>query len=281
MNLKKNNVALIIHTCDRYEFLYKGFELFFSQYWDFGIRCNYYFVTEEKNVSVTGFENIHSGTGEWADRLAFILKEKISEKYILYFQEDMWLSKKVNGHFFNTLFDTAEKNNWLQVKLHSSEVYKTFPTEQFIEGFNVAEIDNTRSDFLMSHQVTLWNKEFLLQQLHKNEHPWRNERKATQRLRKLNPRIFHIDYFAENGCGEINRNDNPVLRSEYSTVSINGTLHGNILHFIREMGARDASPEYAQALQYHFENNLTHDGLQKPRKTDIFKKIKNYFRNPD
>ena len=281
MNSKTNNVALIIHTCDRYEFLYKGFQHFFAQYWDFAIRCNYYFITEEKKISVTGFENIQSGKGEWADRLSLVLKEKITENYILYFQEDMWLSKKVNKDFFNTLFETAEKNNWQQVKLHSSEVYKTSPTDVFIEGFNVAEIDNKHSDFLMSHQVTLWNKDFLLKQLHKNEHPWRNERKATQRLKKINPRIFHIDYFAENGSGEINRNNSPVLRSEYNTVSINGTLHGNIGHYIRELSGKDpADAAYATELQLHFDNHLTHDGLKKPRKVDIIKKIRNYFRKP-
>ncbi len=281
MNSKSNNVALLVHTCDRYEFLYKGFEHFFNFYWNFDIKCNYYFVTEYKNASIQGFETIQSGSGEWANRLAFILREKITEEYVLYFQEDMWLTKKVNKAFFDDLFALVIKAGLQQVKLHSSPVYKTVPTDTFIEGFNLTELDNRSSDFLMSHQVTLWNRLFLLNQLKNNEHPWRNERKGTKRLKKLNPQIFHIDYFAENGSGEINDNLNPLLRSEYFTVSLNGTLHSHISHYIRELTEHGSeNDKYAAALQYNFENNLTHDGLKKPRKVDVFKRIKNHFRKP-
>lgn len=277
MNSEKNNVAVLVHSCDRYDFLYKGFDFFFSKYWDFGINCNYYFATEEKNASLLNFENIKSGKGEWSDRLAFLLKEKIKEKYIVYFQEDMWLNKKVNAAFFNQLFDLAEQKKWKQIKLHSSEVYQTSATDDFIEGFNIARVNNSSSDFLMSHQVTMWDKEFLLQQLCKGEHPWRNERKGTKRLKKLNPDIFQVDYFAENEKKEINKNNMPVLRSAYDTISLNAVLSENIKPYINElMNAGLKHQQYGEELEYHFKNKITHDGKAKPKKTDIFKRIKNF-----
>ncbi|MEO5985067.1 MAG: hypothetical protein ABIP80_06145, partial [Ferruginibacter sp.] len=147
---KENEVALIVHTCDRYAFLYEGFDIFFSKYWDNSIKCKCYFITEEKPVNIPGFTNILSRRGEWSDRLALVLRQEITEKYILYFQEDMWLSKPVNPAFFNHLFEIAERNNWLQVKLHSSEIYKPIPTDLFIQGFRVATIDNN-SGYQMSH----------------------------------------------------------------------------------------------------------------------------------
>ena len=279
MNSSNKKIALIVHSCDRYEFLYKGFAYFFSRYWNFHIDCNYYFATEEKEVTVNGFENIRSGKGEWADRLSYLLREKITEKYVLYFQEDMWINKKINASFFNSLFELAEKNDWQLVKLHSSEVYKTIATELFIEGFNVAKLDNEKSDFLMSHQVSLWNKEFLLKQLHKGEHPWRNERKGTKRLKKSNPEIFQVDYFSENGNEEINRNINPVLRSEYQTISINGILNYNVEPYIKELREGKAGyDEYAAKLGYNYIHKLTHDGKPKPRKVDVFKRIKNWIK---
>ena len=278
MVLIKKDVALLVHSCDRYELLYKGFEFFFSKYWDSEIDCNLYFATEEKRVSLNGFENIQSGKGAWADRLAFLLKEKITEKYILYIQEDMWLNKKINASFFNQLFELAEKNNWQQVKLHSSEIYKTVETSSFIKGFNIAKLDNDKSDFLMSHQITLWNKDFLLKQLHKKEHPWRNERKATKRLRKINPEIYHIDYFAENGQNEINKNSNPILRSEYQTISANGVLNSNVEPYIKELkNEGELFKKYASKLEYNYNNNLTHDGNPEPKKVDIFKRSKNWL----
>ena len=274
-----NKVALLVHACDRYEFLYEGFDHAFSKNWDFKIPCNYYFATEVKDAKLKGFTNIKSGKGEWADRLATLLRS-IEEEYVLYFQEDMWLSKPVNPAFFKELFDFADKNSAQLIKLHSSDVYTTKQTDNFIEGFNVSGIDNKASHFLMSHQITLWKKDFLLAQLYKKEHPWRNERKGTKRLKKLNPLIHHIDYFAENGAIEINSNKNPIKRSEYYAVSFNSTLNFNATRFIDELKSGSAEEKkYAEELQNHYDNDLTHDGKPKPKKVDLFKKFKTWFLN--
>ncbi|MDQ1141484.1 hypothetical protein [Pedobacter agri] len=277
MPKSNHKVALLVHACDRYEFLYKGFDYAFSKNWDFDITCNYYFATEVKDANIKGFRNIKSGKGEWADRLATLLRS-IEEEYVLYFQEDMWLSKPVNSDLFRELFDFAHKNNTMQIKLHSSEVYTTKQTDHFIEGFNISELDNKASHFLMSHQITLWNKDFLLAQLYKKEHPWRNERKGTKRLKKLNPLIHHIDYFAENQAAEINSNQNPIKRSEYYAVSFNSMLNFNAVRFIDELKSGSLpEKEYAAELQNHYDNNLTHDGNPKPKKVDLFKKFKTWF----
>ena len=279
MSGKQNKVALLVHSCDRYEFLYRGFAYFFAKHWDRDIPCNCYFATEEKDVDIAGFRNIKSGTGEWSDRLRHLLTEKIEEDYVLYFQEDMWLNKDVNAAFFSQLFDMAAQNDWDMVKLHSSEVYRTVPEPHFIEGFNLARLDNAASGFLMSHQVTLWKRTFLAGQLPKNEHPWRNERRGTKRLKKQNPAIFHADYFAENGKAEINRNRNPIGRSEYQTISVNGVLNGNVTPFIAQlMQSGEAERNYAVELQYHFDNNMTHDGKLKPRKEAPLQRFKKWLK---
>lgn len=277
MMINNNKVALLVHSCDRYEFLYKGFEIFFSRHWDFDIPCSYYFATEEKKVAIKGFKNIQSGKGQWSDRL-MILLQQIQEEYILYFQEDMWLTKNVNLKFFTQLFELAAQNRWQQLKLHSSEVYNTIPTSTYIEGFNIAKLNNHTSGYLMSHQVTLWDKKFFSEQLYKNEHPWRNERRGSKRLKKINPQIFHADYFAENGKPEINKNLDPVKRSEYYTISLNGVLNSNVLPFISALNTENSDEQkYLEELFYHYENQLTHDGKPKPRKEDIFKKLKKWI----
>ncbi len=278
-NPQPATVALLVHTCDRYQFLYPGFAYAFEQHWDFSVPCRYYFATETIDAQVAGFDTIKSGKGEWADRLAFLLRKVVKEDYVLYFQEDMWLNRPVNGEFFKQLFRLTASERWQQVKLTSSDAYRTNSTGIRIEGFEVALLDNAQSNFLMSHQVTLWKREFLLQQLHKGEHPWRNERKGTQRLKKLNPQIYQIDYFAENGQPEINPNINPTGRSEYQTVSMNSMLSPNVLPYIEQWSKGSAGQQaYAQQLQQHFENGFTHDGKPKPRKEDIFKKIKNWLK---
>ncbi len=269
-------VALLVHACDRYEFLYEGFAFFFAKYWNAGAPCTCYFATEEKTASLPGFRNIQSGRGEWSDRLAVLLKQ-IPEDYILYFQEDMWLTMPTNPAFFAQLFALSRTNDWKLVKLHSADVYRTMPTEHEVEGFRVARLDNQQSRFLMSHQVSLWNKAFLLQQLPPGEHPWRNERKGTKRLKKMDPAIYQVDYFAENGYPAINANPGPVLRSEYRTISVNSTLNHNITGFIEELRAAGGPYEaYALRLAHNYRNQLTHDGKEKPRKEDVFKRLKKW-----
>ena len=148
-----------------------------------------------------------------------------------------------------------------------------------IEGFNISEIKNTESKFLMSHQVTLWKKDYLLDQLFKNENPWRNEKRGSKRLKKINPKIMHADYFSENGKLEINENGQMNGRSEYQTISINSILNQNVLSFIKKLKMGDIEQlRYADELQVHFDNNLTHDGKTKPRKEDLFKKLTKWIR---
>lgn len=102
--------------------------------------------------------------------------------------------------------------------------------------------------------------------------------KRKKSYKKLNPKIFHIDYFAENGNTEINTNNSPILRSEYQTISVNGTLNNNVKNYITELSIDNSLKEYASKLEYNYKNNITHDGKPKPKKVDIFKRIKNWFR---
>lgn len=275
MNINERKVALIVHSCDSYKFLYQGFNYFFNKYWGTEINCNKYFASEELSVIFPGFTNIKSGKGEWSNRLRFLLENKISEPYVIYMQEDMWLTKSVNANLMNELIELMVAENWMQLKLHSSDAYKTNNTNLYIEGFNIAEINNKLSGFLMSHQISIWNKDFLINQLNKNEHPWRNERKSTKRLKKLNPKIYHVDCFAENGQAEINVNKNFTNRSEYFAVSSNGMLNSNVLLFTAELQGDTLTKEYADKLLTNYTNKITHDGKSRPKKTDIFKRIKN------
>lgn len=275
--MRKHNIALIVHTCDRYALLFKGFDYFFSKNWDFDIPVNCYFATEEVSVTLENFTNIKSGKGAWSDRLVTLL-DQIEEDYVLYFQEDMWLNQPVDKEVFSELFEKTLANQWPLVKLNSSPVFKTKPTDIFIKGFNVAILDNKESGFLMSHQVSLWNKAFFKQQLKPGEHPWRNERKGTKRLRKLNPQIFHMDYFAENGHTAINENKDGIVRSEYQSISFNATLHHNAVPFLEQLKSVSHLSAYTAQLLYNYEHQLTHDGKPKPLKKDIFKRIKNWIK---
>ena len=269
-----SNIAILVHACDRYEFLFRGFEIFYNQHWSQDVQANLYFATEEISAAVQSFTNIKSGKGEWSDRLIKLLEEEIKEDYVLYMQEDMWFTKAVTAKAINEIFDYAIKENIDCIKLHSSEVYKTVDTGISLAGLQLSKLDNQASKFLMSHQVTLWKKSFLLQQLDKNEHPWRNERKATKRMKQSNAAIYQIDLFAENGKPAINKNVNESGRSEYFTVSQNSVLNENVERFIAALSLSKEDDNYLSQLEKNYREQITHDGKPKPRKEDWFKKIR-------
>jgi hypothetical protein len=137
----------------------------------------------------------------------------------------------------------------------------------------------------MSHQPSVWNREFFISQLNRNEHPWRNERAATRRLKKLDPPLYQIDLLAENGKPPINDNVSNEFRSEYQSVSVNGRLNANARPFIGELMKSD-DPDlsaYGRRLQHHFVHQITHDGLPPPKKTGAFKKYFSFlsWRRPE
>jgi len=270
-------IALVVHSCDRYQLLYKGFEYFFAKYWPLDKEAySYYFLTEKADFNSNIFTNIKTGPGEWSDRLKNGL-EQIPEKYVVYLQEDMWFTKPIQKDFLKKIAQFAIDNSVKLVKLNSSEVYKTAPSGTHINGLSVSILDNAASDFLMSHQVSLWDKAFLTEQLRQNEHPWRNERKGTKRLRKLNPLIHHVDLLSENNKPPINQNADDSLQSRYFTVSVNAMLNSHIRHFIEELKSDKlpAYTEYINKLQHNYDHKITHDGKKKPRKESTFKKLKN------
>ena len=273
MKREEPKVALVVQACDRYKLLFKGFEHFFQKHWPETDEINLYFLTEVEDLSSARFANIKTGKAEWSDRLRTGLQQ-LSETWVIYAQEDMWFSKPVDAKLLRDILEFIVAENPLLLKLHSAEVYQTSPTGKIVGGLQVAKVDNAMSKYLMSHQVSAWNREFLISQLPRNEHPWRNERKATGRLKKLGPPILQMDFFAANGKPPNNHNVSEEFRSEYQAVSVNGMLSENALPFIEEViNSEDTElSAYGSRLKHHFVNRMTHDGLPKPKKTNLFRR---------
>jgi hypothetical protein len=275
-----NTIALIVHTCDRYQLLYQGFEYFFKKYFPVGeVNLDYYILTEEVDYQSDLFTCIKTGRGEWSSRLLNGLKQ-IPQSHVLYLQEDMWLNEPASTQAVHAILQWVSKNPVNQLKLSSNSVYRTDAVGKTLGGLALARLDNQRSGYLMSHQATIWAKTFLADQLTYNEHPWRNERRGTKRLKKLNPLIYQIDLWRENQQPPCNQNPSPQQVSHYYTISGNAQLNQHARQFIAVL-LQDKDPDtkaYALQLQHHYAQKLTHDGLNAlPRKDDFFKRLKKRF----
>jgi hypothetical protein len=269
------DAAILVFGCDRYQLLFKGFEYFFQKYWDHSLNLPKYVSTEQTPISMKSFEYIPSGSGAWADRLVNTLSQ-INQQYIIFIQEDMWFSNPLPSGILKEVLAYTISNGLPLVKIHSSPHYVLDKGLTSINGYTLSSLDKSASNFLMSHQISIWDKDLLIQQLKPNEHPWRNERKGTKRLRKSQIDIYQIDLFSENGNRPNNINSADSQYSEYWTVSENAILNPKAKPFIEEL--KDFDETYAKTLEYKMENQLTHDNKARPRKQDIFKKIKVYLK---
>ena len=158
-----------------------------------------------------------------------------------YFFDKYWGDKNPLKKYFS-----VEANNLKLVKLHSSGVYKTEHTGVNFGDYALAEVIKNESQFLMSHQVSIWNKDFLYEQLKDNEHPWRNERRGTKRLKKSDQKIYQIDLLSENGNVPINDNSSKIEPGEYHTISVNACIHPKAKKFISEL--QKNNPQYSDKI---------------------------------
>ena len=272
--MKNTNTAILVFACDKYELLYEGFDYFLNKNWGETISLQKYFATENIDLSLKGYTNLKSGKGEWTNRLKRVLNQ-IEEKYIIFIQEDMWFGKKVPEKVLRQIIDYTEQNDLKLVKLHSTDAYKTKEINIDFSGFQLSEVIKEDSEFIMYHQVSIWDKNFLYEQLKDNEDPWRNEREGSKRLKKSNHNIYQIDLFSYNNKQPLNSNEDEVEPGGYDTISSNACIHPCAKKYILEL--MQVKPDYAQQLDYHLENHLTHDGKSKPRLEEIFDKLKKRF----
>jgi hypothetical protein len=168
-----SSLAVLVHSFDKYSFLWPGYEEAFKKNWN----LNYpevYFASdiETKNKVGEPFKMIYSGEGEWSDRLKRLLLQ-LPYDYVLYMQEDHWPTKKPPLTECWQLMDELNLNR-LQISL-VNQFYS-------LTGDKIPLHFHHTSKYLVSHQPSVWRKSFFLDCLRPGETPWVNEYRGTKRL---------------------------------------------------------------------------------------------------
>jgi len=196
-----DDITVIIQSCDNYERFWNGWYLSFSRYWDWSLNWPVYFCTEEKDLPFNDFRvnNIKSpksiDSSQFSNRLLDILS-KLNTKYVLYMQEDMWLTVKADYNTFKKSLHKVRLNDWNCLRIHEKlwGSYEFIKTSHFVEGKRVLKAKNN-SEWLLTHNACIWNREFLISSLEENENPWKNEIDGTVRIanKYLDPKIYHLN----------------------------------------------------------------------------------------
>lgn len=169
-----SNCSLLVHTFNKYEHYWDGFLDGFHKNFKAHLHC--YFGTDQHEHSAHDFqyfELIYSGEGEWSDRLIKLLHQ-IPTDYVFYIQEDMWPCSPPPN--LSELMTTVIKKGILRLQIS--------PVVQFysLHGSGIPLFFHYKSKYLVSHQPSIWRKDFLLRCLKPNEDPWKNEYEGTKRL---------------------------------------------------------------------------------------------------
>lgn len=190
-----NNISLVAHSCDNYEFCWKGFFHFFDL--NFKHDIPKYFLSEDKIVSQPGWKNIRTGTGEWSDRLRIALNQ-IPTDYVIYVQEDAWPYREMPTEIIEKAFEFFNKRNANAVYLTKTQIDPRYGNLKLFDAYKEHNIYSFYRDssYIMNHQFGIWKRSALFENLHQGESPWTNEPRATKRISviKEHDKYYCFDY---------------------------------------------------------------------------------------
>jgi len=214
--LNKLDLSLLVHTCDSYEQFWGGMFYTLDSYWDYNIPV--YFANEEKEMSDividckgtpykpdTRIKQILTGKTDkngFSTRFIEAVKQ-IPTKYVLYIQEDMWLKRGIDNKVFSDIISFMDEVNADSVKIHAKlfyyDNYLLEPTEHFID--NQRLLKYLDCDALLTHNATIWRKDYILEHQIPGEDPWVNEISGSRRMcsKKHNHYHYNIHWYCQPG----------------------------------------------------------------------------------
>ena len=214
----RNKVSLLVHTFDGYQHFWPGMLYTLDFYWNFD-SVPVYFATEEMDrsslkIDCKGIDYqidprinfITAGKGEFSDRFIKAIRE-IDSEWIIYIQEDMWLKRELSIDLINELIECAESENADSIKIHAVlyyyNQYRLEKTEYKIRGKNVLRYSQG-DNFLLSHNATIWKKDYILRHQREGENPWENEIKGSERMssEQHNHLHYNINWYCQPGMAE-------------------------------------------------------------------------------
>jgi len=169
--------GILVHSFDGYRRYWPGWYHFFQKHHSDPV-WPIYFATEEKSVAPwipdhPQHHHLLTGKGSWGYRLMEALK-KMPEEYVLYMQEDMWLTGTLRPDYLQEALTRMKSLNLNQMKLQSNCQHVVgMPTDY-----------NNSLWYVVSHQPGLWKKSFLMSSLDPTSSPFQHETQLNDNLHR-------------------------------------------------------------------------------------------------
>jgi hypothetical protein len=174
-----NKTAVLISSCDRYQDLWKPFFTLFFKYWP---DCPYpiYLSTNHCRYDDNRVKIMAAGDDtDWSSGFRSVI-ERIPHPYVIVFMEDYLFMKPVDTEKIERLIAYMDKNKAGYLRL----VPSPGPDLPCPDNEDVGAISKG-SDYRLSLQTAIWEKNALLNLLRNGETAWELELKGTKRTNEL------------------------------------------------------------------------------------------------
>ena len=143
-------------------------------------------MTETKKMK--GVNTFCAGKIPWSDMVIKYLKQ-LKEETFLMLLDDYVITKPIN----TSVIKRAEElciGNIGCVRLNVHDGWSKFLVDTEIEGFKEYPLDKPYS---LSHQASIWQREFFLKILHKGENNWQAEVNGSKRIHRFGKKVIWND----------------------------------------------------------------------------------------
>jgi len=128
----------------------------------------------------------------WAGNMITALN-RVQTDYVLYLQEDYWLSQRVKTDRLAAWLQTMRERNWQYLRLNPCP-----PPERLLPDLPGVGECTADSKYRVSLQAAFWQKDFFLKLLCDGENGWDFEAKSRERLQNSRESCFGLS--ASPGC---------------------------------------------------------------------------------
>jgi hypothetical protein len=140
----------------------------------------------------------------------------------------MWLRRGIEKDLLEDLVKFAEEKNVDSIKIHSKlfyyDSYRLEKTDDFIKGKRILKYSDGEN-FLLTHNATIWRKDYILKHQKCGEDAWTNEVEGSKRMSSEPHNHYHYEmhWYCQPGISD---------KGEFSPE---GHVYGHIVDEMKRM----------------------------------------------
>lgn len=192
----------LIHSGDKARWVWPHWYRHYSKWWTGWDKIDTVLLTETKDAHFDHVINVKSGRGKWGEELIRVMKG-MDCTYVLYQHEDYFLTGETDINFLLSITKLMKSENIPLIKCcgpgagiwrGEEEPWRVGvlqKTDLKVEGVEVLEYPH-HVDYLLSHQISIWNKDFIISTVKPEYSPWEHEIKGTREVRQREVKIYAI-----------------------------------------------------------------------------------------